>query len=277
MGKNGKKPSLAPLWRRYKKAGGVELRNRLIENYFHLVRLNTMRVKATLPMHIDVGSLESAAGLGLLQAVEKFDIDRGVAFETFASTRIRGAILDWLRDEDWISRLTRIRLSACLKAIEEMRELGILNPSAEEIAKHLKVSMGEVEPVMKYINGKETFFVHETESDDEDRDYGQGLRFEFIENGGFKGSLEEIIDKETFEELISSLSDFEQAIVLLYYQSDCTMKEIGELLGLSESRVCQMHDAIILKLKDSFCWYQPQRKEAQYGKKSKRNGNNEGC
>jgi RNA polymerase sigma factor FliA len=276
MGKNGKKPNLAPLWRRYKKVGGVNLRNRLIENYFPLVRLNTMRAKATLPMHVDVGSLESAAGLGLLQAVENFDIDRGVAFETFASSRIRGAILDWLRDEDWISRLSRIRLNACLKATEEMREFGISNPSAEEIAKHLRVPIEQVEPVMKYINGLETFFVHETEDDDDD-DHGLGLHLESVEVGDSEDSLKQIIDKETFEELVSCLSDFEQAIILLYYQSDCTMGKIGELLGISESRVCQMHDAVILKLKDMFCWYEPEERRQQHGQKSKRNGEDDSC
>jgi RNA polymerase sigma factor for flagellar operon FliA len=188
-----------------------------------------------------------------MQAVEKFDPDRGIAFETFAPFRIRGAILDWLRDEEWISRLARARLNACLKAVKEMQEQEISNPSAEEIAKHLEVSMEEVTPVMKYLNGNETFMLHEAESDSDSRNSTNGFRFEFATAQDSQNSLQQIIDKETFDELVSCLSDLEQAIVILYYQSDLTFKEIGEMLGFSESRVCQIHEQIVVKLKDMFC------------------------
>src|SRR5437763_7323780 len=137
------------VWIEYKKGKTEALRNILMENYLHLVRYNTERMHLTLPDEVELDDLMSAGIFGLMDAIAAFDLERGVKFETYCAPRIRGAILDELRSMDWVPRLVRSRAHKLASATKQLEvELG-RSPTHDEIAKRLKVSMGEFEKMAK--------------------------------------------------------------------------------------------------------------------------------
>src|SRR5687768_5091051 len=138
---------VAQLWKQYKKSGAQAVRNQLIENYLPLVRSHAERLKAKLPSVVQVDDLSTAGVLGLMDAIEQFDPDRNVKFETFSAIRIRGAMMDELRGLDWVPRLVRQRAKMLTDATAALRaELG-RSPTPEEVAARMNVSMEEFERI----------------------------------------------------------------------------------------------------------------------------------
>src|SRR6185503_12018669 len=143
------KPDIKEVWISYKKNKDEALRNILMENYLHLVRYNAERIHVKLPDEVELDDLMSAGIFGLMDAIAAFDLERGVKFETYCAPRIRGAILDELRSMDWVPRLVRSRAHKLDTASKQLEvELG-RSPTHDEIAKRLKVSMGEFEKMAK--------------------------------------------------------------------------------------------------------------------------------
>src|SRR2546421_2427531 len=149
MAKAAPRQDIAQVWVEYKKTKAEPLRNVLMENYLHLVRYNAERIHVKLPDEVELDDLMSAGIFGLMDAIDAFDLERGVKFETYCAPRIRGAILDELRSMDWVSRLVRSRAHKLESATKQLEvELG-RSPTNEEIARRLHISMAEFDKVAK--------------------------------------------------------------------------------------------------------------------------------
>src|SRR3989440_4156699 len=235
------------VWIEYKKTRTEKLRNVLMEHYLHLVRYNAERIHVKLPDEVELDDLMSAGIFGLMDAIAAFDLERGVKFETYCAPRIRGAILDELRSMDWVPRLVRSRahkLDAASKQLEV--ELG-RNPTNDEIAKRLRVSMGEFEKMAKdasavgLVSLSRKWF--ETDGNKDVRE------IDVLQDKGAADPVREIQRKDLKELMTKGLTRAERLIIILYYFEEMTMKEIGATLDLSESRVSQMHSSILARLR----------------------------
>src|SRR5688500_15756293 len=235
------------VWIDYKRTKTEALRNILMENYLHLVRYNAERIHTKLPDEVELDDLMSAGIFGLMDAINAFDMERGVKFETYCAPRIRGAILDELRSMDWVPRLVRSRAHKLEGATKQLEvELGRA-PTQEEVAKRLKVPMAEFEKMAKdasavgLVSLSRKWF--ETDSNKDVRE------IDVLEDKRGADPVREI-QREDLKELITKgLSRAERLIIILYYFEEMTMKEIGATLDLSESRVSQMHSSILARLK----------------------------
>lgn len=235
------------VWKKFKRRPTEGLRNLLIEHYMHIVRFNAERIHTKLPTEVELDDLISAGMFGLIDAIEAFDLDRGVKFETYCSSRIRGAILDELRSMDWVPRLVRNRsqkIQLATKALQS--ELGRI-PSEKEIAERIGVSASEFNRMSRDATAismtslSRKAFGHESSRDVSEIDV---LKDEHAVNPvreTQKSDLKRLIQK--------GLTSTERLILILYYYEQMTMKEIGKTLDLSESRVSQMHSAIIDRLR----------------------------
>ena len=239
--------SIQQVWIEYKKTGTEALRNVLLENFLSLVKYNAERIHSKLPDEVDVEDLMSAGIFGLMDAIDAFDMDRGVKFETYCAPRIRGAILDELRSMDWVPRLVRSRsghVEAARKALE--KEFG-RKPTDDEIADKLKMSKEEFAKIRKDAGAVGVVSLnrkwYETDSNKDVRE------IDVLEDGRQVNPLS-IVQRRDLKDLITKgLSRAERLIVVLYYYEEMTMKEIGVTLDLSESRVSQMHSSILARLK----------------------------
>jgi len=236
------------LWATYKRTGDENLRNALIEKYLPLVKYISERLLATLPKSIELDDLQSAGIFGLMDAIDGFDITRGIKFKTYCTTRIRGSILDELRSQDWVPRLVRLkahRLERAYKALEA--ELG-RRPTDYEVARKLKISLTEFNEMMEEANPVTVFSLSEKwdESDDEK----SVEKVDVLADEASEDPVKALQQKDVLDFVGRNLSKKERLIVLMYYYEGLTMKEIGEILDLTESRVCQIHSNILLRLKE---------------------------
>jgi RNA polymerase sigma factor FliA len=235
------------VWIEYRKVPSEALRNRLMEHYLPLVKYNADRIHTKLPDEVDVDDLMSAGIFGLMDAIDAFDMGRGVKFETYCAPRIRGAILDELRSMDWVPRLVRSRSSQVDGARKSLvMELGRL-PTDEELAKRMGVSRNEFSKIKKdagavgVVSLSRKWF--ETDSNKDVRE------IDVLEDPKQVNPFT-AVQKHDLKDLITKgLSRAERLIVILYYYEQMTMKEIGVTLDLSESRVSQMHSSILARLK----------------------------
>jgi len=239
--------SLMAAWKEFKKTEDEQVRNRLIEHYLCLVRYTAERLAAKLPDEVDVEDLMSAGIFGLVDAIDAFDLERGVKFETYCAPRIRGAILDELRSMDWVPRLVRHRahkLNDTIRALEV--ELGRL-PTEDELARRLGMSP---EQFQKLLRDATTVSLVSLSQKFNDSDSSRDI-FE-IDVLPDEHGCDPVIEaqKQDIKELVTKgLSRAERLIIVLYYYEQMTMKEIGATLDLSESRVSQMHSSIIERLR----------------------------
>jgi RNA polymerase sigma factor for flagellar operon FliA len=235
------------IWRKYKREPDKALRNQLVEHYLHIVRFNAERIHAKLPTEVDLDDLISAGMFGLIDAIEAFDLDRGVKFETYCSPRVRGAILDELRSMDWVPRLVRNRSQKIQQATKALQsELGRI-PSDQEVAERIGVSESEFE-----LMSRDSTAVSMTSLSR--RTFGGDSLNETSELEVLRDSEEAnpvtLLQKSDLKKLIQKgLTATERLILILYYYEEMTMKEIGLTLDLSESRVSQMHSAIVDRLR----------------------------
>ena len=237
---------MTQIWVEYKQNGERSLRNRLMEHYLQLVRYTADRIAAKLPSEVDVDDLISAGIFGLLDAIEAFDLARGVKFETYCSPRIRGAILDELRTMDWVPRLVRSRAPKLELVTKTLRaELGRL-PNDDEIAHRLQISRVELDKLIRDSNAvslvslSRKFYDEESSTELEEIDVLRDRRSE--------DPVGELQRRDLHRAAMDCLSRIERIIVVLYYSEQMTMKEIGQTLDLSESRVSQMHSSILKRL-----------------------------
>ncbi len=242
------KRNVDKVWRDYKATCNVELRNKLMERYLSLVRYTAERVCSKLPDEVELDDLIGAGIFGLLDAIKSFDLDRGVKFETYCAPRVRGAILDELRNLDWVPRLVRSRASKLDQATKVLQmELG-RDPGDEELAKRMSLTREEFEKLARDANATTLISLsrkyYETDSNKDIRE------IDVLEDKRGRNPVVELQKKDVKELITKGLSRAERLILLLYYYEEMTMKEIGATLDLSESRVSQMHSAILNRLRN---------------------------
>ena len=238
---------LEEMWRRFKKTGDPRIRNRLIINYLPLVKYISDRIFSRLPRRVDIRDLRSAGIFGLINAIEAFDIHRGIKFETYCSVRVRGSILDELRAQDWVPRPVRSRTQKLKEAREDLRrELG-RPPNDSEIGERLGLLPEEVRHVGR--ESMATNFVSLSGPADSDSSE-LPHRVELLAENSDTDPIERIQQKDVAELIRRNLDEKERQVLVLYYYENLTMREIGAFLNLSESRVCQIHARIMERLKD---------------------------
>jgi len=237
------------LWREYKRdPSNIELRNKLIEIYMPLVRYNGERIWARLPEGVDLEDLISAGVFGLINAIEAFDLDRGVKFETYCVPRIRGAMLDELRTMDWVPRLVRSKASKLNEAVQTLEAKLGRPPTQQELAEHFGISLEELDKLMSEANTVNLISLnkkwYETDS------YKDVREIDILEDKKGEDPTKRLEQADLMRLITKGLSRNERLIIILYYYEELTMKEIGATLDLSESRVSQMHSAIVQRLQE---------------------------
>lgn len=222
-------------------------RNLLMEHYLRIVRYTAERIYAKLPDKVELDDLISAGIFGLMDAIDAFDPERGVKFETYCTPRIRGAILDELRNMDWVPRLVRARAHQLERALQTLEaHLGRI-PTEKEIAEELELNMEEFRRLQRDANAIGLVSLSNKFSDSEgERDIRE---IDVIEDQKSQNPLLEAQKRDLKNLLTKGLTRAERLIIVLYYYEEMTMKEIGATLDLSESRVSQMHSSIIARLK----------------------------
>ncbi len=240
---------LAEVWISFKaNMTDQRLRNILIERYLPLVKYNAERVWQKLPEGVDMNDLISAGVFGLMDAIEAFDMERGVKFETYCVPRIRGAMLDELRTMDWVPRLVRSKASK-LEAARKRVEARVGRPPTDaELAQEMEVTLEEFEKVKSDASAINLVSLnkkwYETDS------YKDVREVDIIEDCKGEDPTRGIQKRDVMRLVTRGLNRNERLIIILYYYEELTMKEIGSTLGLSESRVSQMHSSIVGRLKD---------------------------
>lgn len=236
------------LWLRYKARPTEELRNQLISEYAYLARYVVDRLNLKTSASVDRDDLLSQAVVGLIDAIDRYDCSRGVKFETYAYARIRGAVVDMLREMDWSPRSVRQKESE-LKAAYARVEVERGRPASDdEVAAELGITRPELEALAQEVAPWATVSLEETVAagaDDEltvadlipDRNAISPERF-----------AEQRDIKRLLTEAISKLSEQERTVLALYYTEGLTLKETGRVLGVTESRVCQIHSKAIMRL-----------------------------
>jgi len=235
------------LWLNFKAdPNNQELRNRLVEQYLPLVKYNGERIWARLPEGVELDDLVSAGIFGLMDAIDAFDLSRGVKFETYCVPRIRGAMLDELRTMDWVPRLVRSKASKLNEALKTLEARLGRSPSEQELAEQLQISTQELEKMMLDASAVNLISLnkkwYETDS------YKDVREIDILEDKKGEDPTRRIQKNDLMRLVTKGLNRNERLIIILYYYEELTMKEIGATLDLSESRVSQMHSSIMQRL-----------------------------
>jgi RNA polymerase sigma factor for flagellar operon FliA len=243
--------AIAALWREFKDSADPRLRERLILHYSPLVKYVAGRVGVGLPPNIEQADLVSYGIFGLIDAIEKFDISRAIKFETYAISRIKGAIIDELRAIDWIPRSVRYKAREVERAYSALETRLHRTPTEPEVAEELGISLDDLHTIFSQVS-----FVNVIALD------------ELLNVGGERGDKLSLVDTledtkaedpvQAFEteetkyllaRAINTLPEREKIVVTLYYYEGLTLAEIGQVLGVTESRICQMHTKAVLQLR----------------------------
>jgi RNA polymerase sigma factor for flagellar operon FliA len=242
--------TLAELWSRYKATGDRSLRDRLIVHYSPLVKYVAGRVSVGLPQSIDRADLVSYGIFGLIDAIERYDPERNVKFETYGITRIKGAIIDELRAIDWVPRSVRSKARAVERAYSKLEAVLMRTPTDAEVAAELRISVEELEAIFSQVSFIGLVPLDELLSGRGDRGEGTTLLETIPDSGAGPVATFEVEEmKEALAEAINRLGEREKLVLTLYYYEGLTLSEIGEVLGVTESRVCQIHTKAILQLR----------------------------
>jgi RNA polymerase sigma factor for flagellar operon FliA len=245
------KVAIDEVWQQYQRTRDKALRDRLILNYAPLVKYVAGRIGTSLPAHVDEGDLNSYGLLGLIGAIERYDPGREIKFETYAINRIKGSIIDELRSLDWVPRSVRARAREIERAMAELENRFKRAPSDEEVAKEIGITVGEFQDSLTAISRTSVAALDELWS--------------ISTSGGDTVSLIDTIEdpnaddpsralsqtelREALADAIDKLPDRERLVITLYYYEELTLREIGEVLSVTESRVSQLHTKAILRLK----------------------------
>jgi RNA polymerase sigma factor for flagellar operon FliA len=240
------------LWREYGSTRNPAVRDRLILTYAPLVKYVAGRLGSGLPAHVEEADLVSYGLLGLIGAIDRFDPDREIKFETYAVSRIRGAIIDELRSLDWVPRSVRTRAREIERAIAELEAKLGRPPEDEEIAAKLGISEDEFRESLADISRTSIAALDELWSPSSASGGEAVALIDTIEDPLAAEPQAEMAQTELREilaEAIARLPEREKLVVTLYYYEELTLREIGEVLGVTESRVSQLHTKAVLRLK----------------------------
>jgi len=247
----GDEPSLPTdaLWSEYKRTGSRELRDELIIRYSPLVKYVAGRVSVGLPNSIEQCDLVSYGIFGLIDAIEKFDTEREIKFETYAITRIKGAIIDELRSIDWVPRSVRAKARAIERSYAKLEGQLLRTPTDAELAADLGITENELQAQFSQISFVGIVALDEVLSGG-DRGEATTLGDTLADRGdGPMAAFEMEEMKQVLAGAINRLGDREKMVLTLYYYEGLTLAEIGQVLGVTESRVCQVHTKAVLQLR----------------------------
>jgi RNA polymerase sigma factor for flagellar operon FliA len=243
------KADVTHLWQAYKAdPDNRQLREKLILHYLHLVRYVVSRLPMTLPVSITQDDLVSYGTLGLMESVERFDVTRGLKFETYAITRIRGSIIDQLRSQDWIPRGVRKRTKLLQEAMVALQQQLNRPPTEEELAKAMGVEIPKLRNMLSESNNLMLSLDEHRSSDDDSNSLIDTIQDSNSPDP--QGELEAVELKDRLAKAINALPERERLLIALYYHENMTLREIGQVLSVSESRVCQLHAQAVMRLKN---------------------------
>lgn len=243
-------PEVVSLWGTFKATGDERARERLILQYSPLVKYVAGRVSVGLPATIEHADLVSYGMFGLIDAIGKFSLDKGVKFETYAITRIKGAIIDELRSIDWIPRSVRTKARDVERALARLELALKRTPTEGELADELGVAVKDLRATLTQISMVSLVALDESFGGG-DGDERQSLIDTLHDPNAAspESSYEDVEMKAMLGEAINRMSEREKTVVVLYYFEGMTLAQIGEVLGVTESRVCQMHTKAVLGLR----------------------------
>jgi RNA polymerase sigma factor for flagellar operon FliA len=243
--------AIAELWRVYKADGDPAVREKLILHYSPLVKYVAGRVGVGLPPNIEQADLVSYGIFGLIDAIEKFDIERSIKFETYAISRVRGAIIDELRAIDWIPRSVRYKAREVERAYAELEGRLHRTPTEAEVAEHMGIKVGDLHQIFSQVSYVNVVALDELLSVGGEK--GDSLTLgDTLEDKGAEDPVLAFEGEETkylLARAINQLPEREKIVVTLYYFEGLTLAEIGQVLGVTESRICQMHTKAVLQLR----------------------------
>lgn len=229
-------------WERYKEEGDMTARDDLIVQYSPLVKYVVGKMNKNMPPNVEFEDLVGYGTLGLIDAVEKFDHTRGIKFKTYAIPRIRGSILDELRSQDWVPRSVRRKARKIEKAITRLENRHGRSVSEQEVAEHMGISVGELKDTLSEVSGTNFLSLDEMWNVEDDDD--EVPLHNVIEDDP-ENRPEQIVEEEEIKQILADeirdLPEQERTVISLYYYEDLTLREIGEVLDVTESRVSQIH------------------------------------
>jgi RNA polymerase sigma factor for flagellar operon FliA len=224
-------------------------RNAIVQEFLPSIRIHAARMKLRLPPHIETDDLVSSGVVGLLDALERFDTSRGIKFKTYAEFRIRGAMLDYLREMDWFPRSARQHASRLEYAYNRLENLLGRPPEEGEVANDLSISVEDLRKQLAMFTGMTVFSLETLQDDDEES--VAGLRHILAESALEESREEELTRelKDVLGKAIDMLPEREQQLIAFYYYEDLTLREISRIFNLGEPRVCQLHSQAVLRLR----------------------------
>jgi RNA polymerase sigma factor for flagellar operon FliA len=222
-------------------------RNALVEEFLPTIKYHASRIKMRVPPNIDIDDLISSGIVGLLDATDRFDPSRGIKFKTYAEFRIRGTMLDYLREMDWFPRSIRQSSTRLRDAYTRLEGRLGRQPEEEEVAEELDITVEELRKRLAALSGLAVLSHDETGEDGE----GSSIQKFLWEAAKDEAREEELLKdiKEVLAKSIDTLPEREKQLIALYYYEDLTMREIGDIFNLGEPRICQLHAQAVLRLR----------------------------
>lgn len=230
------------LWNKFQNEDSEVAREKIILNNLDLVKFQAKRVGALIPDFIDEDDLQSYGMIGLIEAVERFDPEMGYKFSTFASKRVRGAIIDFLRELDWLPHSIRTDAKKIINEKDKLSGKSKEN-NISELAEELKISEARIKKVLRYFNASQWVSL--------DIEYEDATLLDIIasDTSGPDKKLDKELGRKILTEAVDKLSDQERLVISLYYYEELTQEEIAEVLGLSTARISQIHKKSIQRLR----------------------------
>ncbi len=248
--RNDPRTDVSALWSTYKETGAQDAREHLILNYSPLVKYVAGRVSASLPQTVDTADLISYGLFGLIDAIEKYDPERGIKFETYAIARIKGAIIDELRTMDWVPRSVRSRARQLEAAYVTLENRLRRTPTDAEIAAEMGISSDDLRELLSRLSYTSVVSFEEMWAGGDREERGDAFAVIADDSADDPVALFETEEtKEILASAIERLPERERIVIALYYYEGLTLKEIGRVLGVTESRVSQLHTKAVLRMR----------------------------
>ncbi|MGE5455318.1 MAG: FliA/WhiG family RNA polymerase sigma factor [Methylocystaceae bacterium] len=245
------KEELSLVWKKYKSSYETKSYEQLVGNYIHLVKYVANRLAINLSTQVEVDELISYGVEGLLDAIEKYDIERNIKFETYAITRIRGSMIDGLRAMDWVPVSVRQKAKELERAYSQLEAELERAATDEEMAKHLGVSLENLHKMVKEASTSTITYLEDFIPNEDGEEKSKRIA-DYLKDESAKNILE-ILEMEavktTLAQAVGKLPEKEKQVITLYYFEGLTLKEIGLVLGLSESRISQLHTKAVLRMR----------------------------
>lgn len=237
------------LWIEYKRSGNLKIREELVLKYIPLVKYVVGKMIVNLPKNVEYDDLVEYGIIGLLDAVEKFDLNKEITFKTYAVTRVRGSIYDELRAQDWVPRSVRKLVKEIERAYVELETKFKRMPSEEEVANFLDIPVKKMEEIYAKVDAGNVSSLDDTvyDGNDSTTTLANTVEDKKVENPQVELEKNEL--RVALIERLEELNEKERMVITLYYYEKLTLKEIGQVLEISESRVSQIHSKAIFKLK----------------------------